>query len=161
VSKFFGYQFSVEFKLGRQNVMTDALSHQHEEDTTVHALFIPNFALLDEFCVEAATLPEVIAKCIELTTGTTGPEWALVDDLVVWCDRLFLPPSASMWPLVLEDALAWAMRACRRLCNDYAPPPSHRATTAWFVTSSAAARCASGTRPTISTRLASCSRWSY
>jgi hypothetical protein len=81
VSKLFGYQFSVEFKLGRQNVTTDALSHQHEEDTTVHALFIPNFALLDEFCVEAATLPEVIAKRIELTAGTTGPEWALVDDL--------------------------------------------------------------------------------
>jgi hypothetical protein len=35
------------------------------------------------FFVEAATLPEVIAMCAELTTGMGGPEWALVDDLVV------------------------------------------------------------------------------
>jgi hypothetical protein len=49
----------------------------------VHALSIPNFALIDEFFVEAATLPEVIAKCAELATGMGGPEWALVDDLVV------------------------------------------------------------------------------
>jgi hypothetical protein len=64
-------------------VAADALSHRHEDDAMVHALSIPNFALIDEFCVEAATLPEVIAKCAELATGIGGPEWALVDDLVV------------------------------------------------------------------------------
>jgi hypothetical protein len=47
VSKLFGYRFVVEFKPDRQNHATDAMSRRHEEDTAVHALFIPNFALLD------------------------------------------------------------------------------------------------------------------
>jgi hypothetical protein len=83
VSKLFGYQFSVEFKPGCQNVAADALSRRQEDDTTVHALSIPDFALIDEFRVEAATLPEVIAKRAEIDAGTTGPEWAVVDGLVV------------------------------------------------------------------------------
>jgi hypothetical protein len=102
VSKLFGYQFSVEFKPEHQNVAADALSRRHEDDVTVHSLSIPNFALLDEFRVEAAALPEVIAKRAELTAGTAGPDWALVDDLVVRRSSLFLPASASVRPTVLE-----------------------------------------------------------
>jgi hypothetical protein len=82
----------------------DAPSRRHEDDVAVHTLSIPNFALLDEFRVEAAALPEMIAKHAELAAGTTGPDWALVDDLVVWRRRLFLPTSASVWPMVLEHA---------------------------------------------------------
>jgi hypothetical protein len=74
VSKLFGYQFSVEFKPGRQNVAVDALSRRHEDDIAVYTLSIPNFALLDEFRVEAATLPEVMAKRAELANGTAGPD---------------------------------------------------------------------------------------
>jgi hypothetical protein len=51
-------------------VAVDALSRRHEDDIAVYTLSIPNFALLDEFRVEAATLPEVIAKRIELANGT-------------------------------------------------------------------------------------------
>jgi hypothetical protein len=98
VSKLFGYQFSVEFKPGRQNVTADALSRWHEDDVVVYTLSILNFALLDEFRVEA----EVIAKRAELTNGTAGPDWAMVDDLVVRHGRIFLPASASVWPMVLE-----------------------------------------------------------
>jgi hypothetical protein len=104
VSKLFRYQFSVEFKPGRQNVAADALSRRHEVDVAVHTLSIPNFALLDEFRVEATSLPEVIAKRVELADGTAGPDWALVDDLVVQRGRIFLPASASVWPMVLEHA---------------------------------------------------------
>jgi hypothetical protein len=57
---------------------------------------IPNFALLDEFRVEAAALTEVIAKHAELANGTAGPDWARVDDLVVRRGRIFLPASASV-----------------------------------------------------------------
>jgi hypothetical protein len=104
VSKLFGYQFSVEFKPGCQNVAVDALSRRHEDDIVVYTLSIPNFALLDEFRVEAAALPKVIAKQTELANGTTGPDWALVDDLVVRRGHIFLPASASVWPLVFEHA---------------------------------------------------------
>jgi hypothetical protein len=79
----FGYQFSVEFKPGQQNIAANVLSLCHEEDVTIHALSIPNFDLLDQFHVEVATLLMVNAKHIEITVSTARPEWALVDDLVV------------------------------------------------------------------------------
>jgi hypothetical protein len=96
VSKLFEYQFSIEFKPGCQNVAADALSRRHEGDVVVYTMSIPNFALLDEFRVEAAALPEVIAKHAELANGTAGPDWARVDDLVVRHGRIFLLASASV-----------------------------------------------------------------
>jgi hypothetical protein len=80
------------------------LSRWHEDDVAVYTLSIPKFALLDEFRVEAAALPEVIAKRAELANGTVGLDWALVDDLVVRRGRIFLPAFASVWPMVLEHA---------------------------------------------------------
>jgi hypothetical protein len=98
VSKLFGYQFSVEFKPGCQNVAADALSRRHEDDVVIYTLSIPNFALLDEFRMEAAALPEVIAKRAELANGTTGPDWALVDDLVVRRGRIGVAHGARARP---------------------------------------------------------------
>jgi hypothetical protein len=72
-----------------------ALSCRHEEDATVHAFSVPSFPILDEFRVEAVTLPEVIAKRIDIATGTTDLEWALVDNLVVQRGQLFLPTTAT------------------------------------------------------------------
>jgi hypothetical protein len=61
----------------------------------MHVLSIPSFDLLDQFHVEAATLPTVIAKCVEITASTTGLEWALADDLVVQRGYLFLLATAT------------------------------------------------------------------
>jgi hypothetical protein len=49
VSKLFGYQFTVEFKPGRQNAATDALSRRDEEVTAVHAISTPEFEFFDQF----------------------------------------------------------------------------------------------------------------
>jgi hypothetical protein len=79
-------------------VAADALSRRHEDDVVIYTLSIPNFALLDEFRMEAAALPEVIAKRAELANGTTGPDWALVDDLVVRRGRIGVAHGARARP---------------------------------------------------------------
>jgi hypothetical protein len=48
VSKLFGYQFSMEFKPGRQNVVADALSRHDEDTTSVCTLSLPEFELYDQ-----------------------------------------------------------------------------------------------------------------
>jgi hypothetical protein len=95
VSKLFGYQFTVEFKPGRQNTAADALSRRDEEGPTVHSLSIPTFDLFDQFRMEAETLPEVVKKRKTIEAGTTGSGWSLVDGMVVHDSRLFMPSSAS------------------------------------------------------------------
>jgi hypothetical protein len=103
VSKLFGYQFTVEFMPGKQNTTVDALSH-HDEGPTVLALSLPKFHFFDQFRLEATTLPEVVAKHAEIAAGTTDLKWAIVDDMVVHGRRLFVPPTAMVWPLLLEHA---------------------------------------------------------
>jgi hypothetical protein len=95
VSKLFGFQFVV-----RQNAAADALSRRGEDPSMVHAVSIPDFELLDQFRREAESLLETIAKKEEIVAGSTGPEWALIDNLVVCRDCLFLPSSATTWPQV-------------------------------------------------------------
>jgi hypothetical protein len=97
VSKLFGYQFTVEFKPGKQNTTADALSHRDEEGPAVLALSLPNFDFFDQFRLEAAALPEVVTKNTEIAAGTAGPKWAIVDDMVVHGKRLFVPATAMVW----------------------------------------------------------------
>jgi hypothetical protein len=78
VSKLFRYQFTVEFKPSKQNSAADALSHRDEGGPTVLALSLPKFDFFDQFRLEAAALPEVVAKRAEIVAGTTCPKWALV-----------------------------------------------------------------------------------
>jgi hypothetical protein len=101
VSKLFGYQFTVEFKPGRQNTTDDALSRRDEEGTAVHSLSIPTFDLFDQFRMEAETLPEVVNKRKAIEASIAGPGWSLVDGMMVHGSRLFMPSSASAWPQVL------------------------------------------------------------
>jgi transposase InsO family protein len=103
VSKLFGYQFTVEFKSGKQNTVADALS-RCDEGPVIFALSLPNFDFFDQFRLEAAALPEVIAKRVEIEAGTAGPKWVVVDDMVVHDRRLFVPTSATVWALLLEHA---------------------------------------------------------
>jgi hypothetical protein len=47
--------------------------------------------------------PEIVAKCAEINTGTAGPAWSIVDDVVLFQGRIFLPPSSDYWAPVLEQ----------------------------------------------------------
>jgi hypothetical protein len=66
VNKLFGYQFTVEFKPGKQNTVIDALSRRDEDGPVVFTLSLPKFDFFDQFCLEATTLPEVIANCAKI-----------------------------------------------------------------------------------------------
>jgi hypothetical protein len=104
VSKLFGYQLTVEFKPGKQNTTADAMSHCDEEGPEVLTLSLPNFDFFDQFCLEAAALPEVVAKRAEIAAGIAGPKWVVIDDMVVHMRHMFVPESATVWALLLEHA---------------------------------------------------------
>ncbi|CAN6198913.1 unnamed protein product [Urochloa humidicola] len=106
VSKLFGYHFQVEYKPGKQNAAADALSRrdEHEPGMRAHAISRPEFQLFDEFRREAESLPEVVAKRQEITEGTAGAAWSVVDGLVMHQGRIFIPTSSSLWPQVLDAA---------------------------------------------------------
>jgi hypothetical protein len=60
VSKLFGYDFSIEFNLGKNNTATDALSHGDEDTVATRAVSSPSFFLFEDFRQEAVSLPEIV-----------------------------------------------------------------------------------------------------
>jgi hypothetical protein len=84
VSKLFGYQFSVEFKPGKQNVVIDALSRRDEDLPSVCALSLPTFELYNQLHHESTTLPAFIDKQAQIASGTMGLEWTIIDDIILY-----------------------------------------------------------------------------
>jgi hypothetical protein len=92
----------VEFKPGHLNAAADALSRCHEDTMMLHTLSLPEFELYDQFHREAASLPKIIAKHTEIQEGTAGPDWTIIDDIVLFKGRIFLPSSSNLWAPVLK-----------------------------------------------------------
>jgi hypothetical protein len=152
VSKLFGYQFTVEFKLGRQNTMADALSRHDEEGPAVHSLSIPTFDLFDQFHMEAETLPEVINKRKAIEAGTAGPGWSLL--MAWWCTTVAYSCHPRHWhgPRYWRTCMASVMKECKRLSSASALLSPRHATTDWCANISRDVRSVSATRLNIYTQ---------
>jgi hypothetical protein len=126
VSKLFGFQFSVEFKPGRLNVVAGALSRRDEEHPSVHALSSPDFEFYEQFHQEAASLPKIVAAREEILANRATKEWRLIDDMVVYAGRLLLPETSSFWTQALEHAHGMGhegvQKTLQRLCASFFTP---------------------------------------
>lgn len=96
VSKLFGYTFQVEFRLGKQNAVADALSRRDEDIPTaqVLALSSPAFTIFDDLKDESTSLEDLVIKRHEIEEGTAGVSWTVTDGLVLHCGRVFVPDSS-------------------------------------------------------------------
>jgi hypothetical protein len=62
------------------------------------------FQLFDDFRKEAASHPDVIKLKQQIEQRTTLPAWSVVDDLVLYKGRIFVPSSSELWPQILTTA---------------------------------------------------------
>ena len=103
VGKLLGFDFSVEYKPGAQNGVADALSRRDTPEGAVLAVSAPRFDYIAQLRQEQANHPAVVALKEELTAGLRGAPWAIVDGLLTYDGRIFIP-SAS--PLLQEILVA-------------------------------------------------------
>ena len=96
ISKLFGFDFVVEYRLGRLNTVADALSRRDVEDSAasgaaVHLLSTPTFALLDD--IRAATTAAGDAQLLlqRLQDGALAAPWRVDDGLLLHGARIFVP----------------------------------------------------------------------
>jgi hypothetical protein len=106
LSKLFGFDFTVEYGLGRLNFVADALSRRDEDASdTPRALAISGltFAFLDE--LRAATLQDAEASRLtqRLQAGELGAPWRLADDgLLLHGKLIFVPDTTDLRTRALD-----------------------------------------------------------
>ena len=103
-SKLLGFDFRVEFKPGKQNIVADALSRRDAEPGVVMALSAPQFSLFDELHQATTLDPNLTALRALIEAGELEAPWALVDGVVTFDGRAHIPASSDLLPRVLAMA---------------------------------------------------------
>ena len=124
VGKLLGFDFSVEYKPGSTNVVADALSHRDTpDDGALLALSAPRFDVLDRLRQAQLTDPALTAIRDEVQAGTKRAPWEVVDGMVQYAGRLYLPPSSPLLRELLAAVHAegheGVQRTLHRLRRDF------------------------------------------
>jgi hypothetical protein len=120
ISKLFGYDFRVEYRAGRLNVVADALSRRHGEGPTLAVMTTPSFQFYDDLRREIDSSPELTALCQSIARGERDAHWSVTDGLIRRAGKVLVP---SQSPLV-QAALQMSHTAGHeRVSADLATPP--------------------------------------
>jgi hypothetical protein len=136
VGKLLGFDFTVEYKPGHANTVADALSRRDTpEDAGVMALSAPRFDFVARLRQAQATDPALLALHDEIQAGSRQLPWAIVDGLVQYGGRLYIPPASPMLQEVLvavhEEAHEGVQRTLHRLHRDFHFPNMKQAVQDW------------------------------
>jgi hypothetical protein len=94
-SKLLNFDFKVEYKSGKANIIVDVLSRRDTEATgELMGLSRPSFDLFDELCTELATDTELRALRDEVLTSNRGEQWKVVDGLIVMRGKIYVLASS-------------------------------------------------------------------
>ncbi|WVZ92756.1 hypothetical protein U9M48_038799 [Paspalum notatum var. saurae] len=106
VSKLLGFDFSVEYRPGRNNIVADALSRRDAEASTAMEISGPRFDIVRDLQRAATTEPALVVLRDQVTAGTLGVPWALVDGVLTYDGKFYLPPDSPLLQMALEEAHA-------------------------------------------------------
>jgi hypothetical protein len=123
VGKLLGFDFSIEYKPGAANVVTDALSRRDTEEGVLLALSAPRFDFIDRHRQAQLSDPSLVALRAEIDTGTRQAPWSVVDDMVQFTGRLYIPPASPLVQEIIgavhEEGHEGVQRTLHRLRRDF------------------------------------------
>ena len=121
-----GFDFSVEYKPGASYTVADALSRRDTEEGSLLAISTPHFDFVDRLRLLQTSDPALFALRDDIVAGQQGTPWSVIDNMVAYNSRLYIPPGA---PLLLElvaaiheDGHEGVQRTLHRLRRDFHAP---------------------------------------
>jgi hypothetical protein len=103
VSKLFGFDFTIEYRPGRLNIVVDSLSRRAQPEMELSVMSRPSFNLFAELRDELDTNPEM-RELRESISTTRGSDWTVQDGLITCGSRVFIPASSTRLETVLHMA---------------------------------------------------------
>ena len=123
VGKLLGFDFAVEYKPGTANAVVDALSRRDTEEASILAVSAPRFDLLERLRHAQASDPALVAIRDEITAGSRGAPWKVVDGLVQFTGRLYVPPTSLLVQEITvalhEEGHEGVQRTLHRIRRDF------------------------------------------
>jgi hypothetical protein len=123
VGKLLGFDFSVEYRSGATNVVADALSRRDQDNGEVMAISAPRFDFIERLRHAQATDPALADLHRDLQAGTRAAPWTLVDDMVAYEGRLFIPSASHLLREIVaavhDDGHEGVHRTLHRLRRDF------------------------------------------
>lgn len=123
LSKLLGFDFVVEYRAGRENIVADALSRQTEDAGTLAAISMPQLQLFEDIralVADSADLQELIRK---IQQGESSNQWSVSNGLVYYKNRVYIPSSSSIANSILaalhNQAHEGYQKTLKRIATDF------------------------------------------
>ncbi|XP_014660510.1 uncharacterized protein LOC105914201 [Setaria italica] len=130
VGKLLGFDFTVEYKPGAANTVVDALSRRDTDTGAVLAISAPRFDFVERLRQAQAADPTLVAIHDEIRAGTRGEPWKVVDGVLQFRGRLYLPPASPFVQEIIaaihDDGHEGVQRTLHRLRRDVHFPDMRR-----------------------------------
>jgi hypothetical protein len=94
--KLLEFDFSVEYRSGATNTVVDVLSSRDTVDGELLAISVPRFNFIACLRLAQAFDAALVAIHDKVHTGTRTVPWAVVDDMVTYNGRMYIPPASPL-----------------------------------------------------------------
>jgi hypothetical protein len=129
-NKLLGYDFTIEYKLGRTNVVIDALSRCDTPEALLHGISSPTFDLLEDIKQAVEVDEDLLGLRDQIVVGTLAVSWTVVDGLVLYQNHIYIPANfpflSTILVVVHDDNHDGIQRTLHRLHRDFHVPSAKK-----------------------------------
>lgn len=107
LARLLGYDFTIQYRSGRANIVADALSRIHEESPSSASLSLismPQFDFLEDLRQDIATNPAFMELFCKIRNNPEAhPDYTITNGLILHKGRIWIPSDSSFTKLLLEE----------------------------------------------------------